>query len=189
MHWEHNRFMRLELAEEDTPPATVSMKEYLARVWRPDCDFVDGRTEDRNVGKLDHSVMVGALLWMLTDPEKPWRVLPLPSLRMRVSATRVRVADVCIVRRESPDEQILTHPPLAVIEVIDDEDRFSATVEKLDDYLQFGIENIWTVHPRMRQLCRYISIGLEKVVSGEVDIPDTPIRLNVKSLFAELDRP
>ena len=181
--------MRMQLAEEDRPPATLTIDEYLSSIWRPDCDFVDGGTEERNVGKLDHSIMVGALLWMLFDTQKPWRVLPLPSLRIRVSPTRVRVADVCIIGRGSPEEQVLTHPPLAVIEVIDDEDLFSATMEKLDDYLRFGIEHIWIIDPEARVVHRYTGTGLEEVKGGELVVPGTAVRIKLDEMFAELDRP
>jgi Uma2 family endonuclease len=43
-----------------------------------------------------------------------------------------------------------THPPLAIFEVLDEEDRFSATMGKLRDYMQFGIENIWIIDPERR---------------------------------------
>ena len=31
-------------------PALVSVEEYLRTAYRPDCDYVDGIVEDRNVG-------------------------------------------------------------------------------------------------------------------------------------------
>ena len=33
----------------------ISVEQYLATSYRPDCDYVDGRIEERNLGKLDHS--------------------------------------------------------------------------------------------------------------------------------------
>ena len=38
--------LKLELAEDDRPPAILTLEEYLHHVWRPDCDFVDGRSEE-----------------------------------------------------------------------------------------------------------------------------------------------
>jgi hypothetical protein len=35
--------------------ALVSIGEYLATVYRPDCDFVDGVIEERNWGENDHA--------------------------------------------------------------------------------------------------------------------------------------
>ena len=158
------------------------MEEYLSHVWRPDCEFVDGKSVERNGFDYNHSRLVTILIC------KSAEVLMLPSLRMRVASTRVRVPDVCIIRRGGPPEQVVTHPPLAVIEILSEEDRFSATMEKLEDYQRFGIENIWIVDPELRLAYRYTAAGLEGVRDGELTVPGTPIRVVLSEMFAELDR-
>jgi Uma2 family endonuclease len=178
--------MEPQLAEEDRPPAALSLEEYLSSSYRPDCDFVDGRSEERNIGSFDHSIMVRSLICMLTDRQEPWRFLALPSLRMRIALKLVRVPDVCLIERTSPREQVLNHPPLAVIEVLDELDRFSATMRKFDDYLRFGIQNIWVIDPEPRIAYRYTAVGLEEVQTGELVVPETPIRVVLNDLFAEL---
>ena len=43
----------------------ISVEDYLASSYEPDCDFVDGHIEERNVGELSHSMVqprVGAYL-------------------------------------------------------------------------------------------------------------------------------
>ena len=139
--------MKLELAEDDRPPAELSLEGYLHSNWRPDCDFVDGRAEERNLGTSAHSRAVTVLILMLADKQEPWSYLALPSLRMRVSPTRVRVPDLCVIQRGGPKEQVLTHPPLAAIDVLDEEDRLCATMEKLADYERFGVGHIWIIDP------------------------------------------
>jgi len=37
-----------------TAGTQVSLEEYLGTVYEPDCDYVDGELEDRNVGEFDH---------------------------------------------------------------------------------------------------------------------------------------
>jgi Uma2 family endonuclease len=182
--------MRLQLAEDDRPPIELSLDKYLHSNWRPDCDFVDGLTEERNVGTLDHSCMVSYLLWALSGKQewKNWPVTPLPGLRMRVSPTRVRVPDVCVIARGGPREQILTHPPLAIFEVLDEEDRFSATMKKLEDFARFSVEYIWIIDPANRRVDRYVDGGLERVRTDELDVPETPIGVVLTELFAQLDR-
>jgi hypothetical protein len=34
--------------------SSISITEYLESSYRPDCDYVDGRLVDRNVGERDH---------------------------------------------------------------------------------------------------------------------------------------
>jgi hypothetical protein len=42
----------------------ISVSEYLKSSYRPDCDYVDGRVEQRNVGEHDHAALQAALiLW------------------------------------------------------------------------------------------------------------------------------
>ena len=33
------------------------MEEYLATSYRPDCDYVDGEIEERNLGEKEHSIL------------------------------------------------------------------------------------------------------------------------------------
>jgi Uma2 family endonuclease len=176
------------LAEEDRPPATLTIEEYYAQVWRPDCDFVDGRTEERNVGTFPHATLVSILSLMLSDKQTPYRFLPLPSLRIRVSPTRVRIPDVCLIERSSPSEQVLTYPPLAVFEVLEEEDLASATLGKLDDFWRFGVVHIWVIDPATRRVWAVDGAGLHLVQTGALTVPGTPIRVLLSEMFDELDR-
>ncbi len=35
----------------------VSVEEYLRTSYGPDCEYVDGRIEERNLGELEHSIL------------------------------------------------------------------------------------------------------------------------------------
>jgi Uma2 family endonuclease len=180
--------MKFELAEEDQPPAELSLEEYLNSSFSPDCDFVDGRSEERNVGVFNHSALVGAIMVAMHLKRHEWNAQVLPSLRMRVSPTRVRVPDLCLISHDAPKENILTHPPLVVIEVLDEKDRFCATMEKQADFERFGVQRIWIIDPERRAAYKYESGGLGRVVNGELTLPGTPIRVMLSEMFAELDR-
>jgi Uma2 family endonuclease len=60
--------------------------------------------------------------------------------------------------------------------------------EKASEYRGFGIENIWVIDPEPRLAYRYTSAGFEEVQVGELTVPETPIRVVLSELFAELDR-
>jgi Uma2 family endonuclease len=161
--------MKLDLAEDDRPPAKLSLEEYLHSSFRPDCDFVDGRSEERNVGIFNHSALVGAIMVAMHRRRDEWNAQVLPSLRMRVSPTRVRIPDLCLISRNAPKEQVLTHPPLVAIEVLDEDDCFCATMEKLADFERFGVQRIWIIDPDSRIAFRYINTSLEEVSTGDTD--------------------
>src|SRR5579872_5558435 len=101
----------------------VSIYEYLRTVYEPDAGCVDGVIEERVGFEYDHSRWQGALLAWFYPIEKGWNVRARLSLRTQVSPTRFRVPDVVLLDRSLPVEQIITVPPLAVIEILSPEDK------------------------------------------------------------------
>jgi Uma2 family endonuclease len=69
------------------------------------------------------------------------------TVRTQVSASRVRVPDVVICALPIPDEEVFTTPPYLCVEVASPEDTMSAMQDRVDDYLNFGVPNIWVVDP------------------------------------------
>lgn len=173
---------------DDPQPEFVSMREYLATSYRPDCEYVDGRIEERNLGEYDHALLQTLLGQIFMNHRDAWDVLALTDVRVQVKATRFRVPDVTVLRAGTPRERILTHPPLLVIEILSPEDRLSRMTERTDEYLDFGIENIWIIDPSRRLAYRVTRAGLELAPTGEINVPETPIRVVLSELFAELDR-
>src|ERR1035437_4102013 len=173
---------------DDPQPEFVSVREYLTTSYRPDCDYVDGRIEERNVGEYDHGYLQTLLAHLFMNHREDWGVRPLTDVRVQVKTTRFRVPNVTVLRAGTPRERILTHPPLLVIEILSPEDRLSRFTERTDEYLDFGIENIWIVDPTRRVAYRVTSAGLQLAASGEITVPETPIRVVLSELFAELDR-
>lgn len=114
-----------------------------------------------------------------------WGIRVTAETRMRVSPARFRIPDVCVLRREQPVEEIITHPPLICIEVPSPEDTVYRLRERLEDYRRFGVEQIWVVDPATQG-------GYGARPSGWLGatafaVPGTPIRLNLAELFADLD--
>ena len=87
----------------------------------------------------------------LREKERDWGVLVLPILKIRISATRYRVADICVIRRSAPSEEIVTVAPLLCVEVLSPDDRMSDMLEKVDDYLGMGVGIVWMVGPWRRK--------------------------------------
>ena len=155
----------------------ISVSEYLKNSYRPDCDYVDGRIEERNVGEHDHAALQAELIFWFRQHQEEWNIEVLPEQRVQVSPTRFRVPDVCLVSLDQPVEQILTKPPLACIEILSPEDTMRRMQERIEDYRQFGVANIWILDPGTKRGydCRP-SGWLE---AAEFEIPNTPIRLAV----------
>lgn len=170
----------------DEPRVTV--EQYLRTVYRPDCDYVDGRVEERNLGEYDHGLLQTLLAVLFTNNRQIWGVRTVTDVRMKVSEHRFRVPDVLVLRADAPKEQILTHPPLIAIEILSPEDRLGRFQTRINDYLAFGIQHIWIVDPESRIAYTADAAGLHVVQTGSLAVEDTPIRVELAPLFAELDR-
>ncbi len=170
----------------DEPRVTV--EEYLRTAYRPDCDYVDGRVEERNVGEYDHGLLQLALGHLFMTNRVAWGVRVVTDVRAQVSPHRFRVPDVSILRADAPKEQILTHPPLIAIEILSPEDRLSRFQARINDYLAFGVEHVWIVDPEGRTAYTADAAGLHVVQSGALTVEGTAIRVVLGEVFAELDR-
>lgn len=166
----------------------VPVEEYLKTVYEPDCDYVDGRIEERNLGEYDHGRLQTLLAVLFTTKESEWGVKAVTDVRTQVSPARFRCPDLSILRSDAPKERILTHPQLIAIEVLSPEDRLGRMQEKIADYLAFGIQNIWILDPESRRAWTADRFGIHSSETGELTVPETLIRVELATLFAELDR-
>jgi Uma2 family endonuclease len=72
-----------------------------------------------------------------------------PEQRVQVSPTRFRIPDVTVVLG-GPDGQILRKPPFLCIEVLSPEDRMSRVRERVQDYLNMGVPQVWVLDPQAK---------------------------------------
>ena len=133
----------------------ISVEEYLRTSSQPDCEYVAGVLEERAAGELDHASWQKALVRWFSDHETAWGIRVYPELRVQTSGDTFRVPDVTLLSRTAPREQIVTHPPLAVFEILSPEDSMARTLEKLADYERMGIAAIWVIEPKKRLYLLY----------------------------------
>jgi Uma2 family endonuclease len=164
----------------------ISVDEYLRSSYRPDCDYVDGRIEERNLGEYDHAALQGELIIWFGQHREEWNIRVLPEQRVQVSPTRFRVPDICLLFRDEPVEQILRKPPLACIEILSPEDRLSRVQERTRDYQYLGVPNIWIIDRVTQRGFNCTSDGWLDV--SEFHIANTPIRLVLAEIFAQIRR-
>src|SRR4051812_41167633 len=120
----------------------ISVEEYLRASFRPDCDYVDGQLEERNVGELDHSWLQTMLAGYWLARRKQWGIQVLVEMRVQVRPDRFRVPDICVIAGEKPTEQILTQAPFLCVDILSPEDRMSGIQSRVDDFLAMGVRYI-----------------------------------------------
>ena len=166
----------------------ISVREYLRTSFSPDCEYVDGRIEERNVGEKGHSILQMYLGFLFRLNRDKWGVEVYPELRTRVARTKFRIPDVLITRAGVKFEHVLDTPPLIAIEILSPDDKLGDLKQKIDEYVAFGVKHIWVFDPQRRVVWRADAEGLHQVVDAEITVDGTPIRVVLAEAWEELDR-
>jgi Uma2 family endonuclease len=163
----------------------ISVEEYLAESYQPDCDYVDGHLEERNLGELDHSWLQMAVSGYFYARRKEWNITVLPEQRVQVKRSRYRVPDVCVLLGSRPEEQILTKAPFICIEILSPEDRMNRVEIRVADYLDMGVSYVWILDPQTRQA--YVATaadGLREVKNGFLRTENPALEVPLAEVFA-----
>ncbi len=161
----------------------IPLAQYLSSTFEPDCDYVDGEIEERNVGEIAHAMLqlrVGS--YLLTHYEGAG-FFALTEVRVQVSATRFRIPDVCVTIG-APGEGIVKTPPFLCVEILSPEDRMSRLEVRIQDYLRMGVPNVWVLDPLTRQA--YIATaadGLREVKTGFLRTENPTIEMPLAGLW------
>jgi Uma2 family endonuclease len=165
----------------------MSQEQYLRTIFHPDCDFVDGRIEERNVGEYEHAWLQKSLMRIFLASEGGWGVNLIQECRLQVAPHRFRVPDSMVLRRGKKFSGVIHEAPLLCIEVLSPEDTWMRIRERLDDYLAMGVEHVWSFEPAAREVRRYTVRGFERVTEPQLTIPGTAILIDVAEVFSILD--
>jgi Uma2 family endonuclease len=168
----------------------IPIEQYLKTSYCPDVEFIDGELREKPVVQSVHSQWVHSQLQALLSAwfvqhDDAWKIQVGVEARTRVAEARVRLPDV-VVLKAGPQPQTLVDPPLIVIEILSPDDSYTETERRARDYQSMGIENIWLIDPdtRTARVCR----GESWTEIARFTVADSPIYLDVKTLFARLDK-
>jgi len=148
------------------PATLISVEEYLNTSYRPDCDYVDGHIVERNLGERDHSELQTNLSTYLNSRRRQWGIWVYVEQRVQVKTTRFRVPDICVVAGSKPEEQIFREPPFLCVEILSKDDRMGEMQERIDDYLEMGVPNVWVLNPQTRRAYYYRRGGSQEAKDG-----------------------
>jgi Uma2 family endonuclease len=156
--------------------ALVPLNEYLGRTTDPDCEYLEGRLVERNVGEIGHGDAQGrTYAHILFNARGFWAGV---EIRVQIRPDRYRVPDVAVVRGGRPSGRIINSPPEVAVEVLSPEDRAADVQDKIDDYLQFGIPAVWLIDPERQRAwihskdgAREASDGVLRNLAGDLEVP------------------
>ena len=164
----------------------ISLDQYLHTSYRPDCDYIDGEVQERNLGETEHSDLQTRLVELLLTPESKRYVRATTEPRVQVREARFRIPDVCVRRVSDPKEQFIRRPPLLCIEVLSPEDTLARMMTKLGDYERMGIQTILILDPNGRHF-RFTGGKLEPLPAEPFDLPGSACRFDLGEIEKLLD--
>jgi len=161
----------------------ISLEHYLSSSYEPDCDYVDGHIEERNVGEVTHArlqLRIGAYLLARYESQG---IVGMTEVRVQVRPARFRVPDVCVTVGE-PGEEVLTKPPFICIEILSPEDRMSRIEARINDYLAMGGPYVWVLDPQTKQaFAATTATGLQEVKSGVLKAENPALEVPLSEIF------
>jgi Uma2 family endonuclease len=166
----------------DSHSLTISLSEYLATGYLPDCEYIDGELRERSTGETDHSRLQMLLSRYLSNREKQWGIIVLPAQRVQVKSARYRVPDIVVVHGPLPSTPILHEPPFLCIEILSRDDSVYDMQERIDDYLNMGVPHIWVVNPRSRREFLYTSESMREAKGGILRTTNPQIEVPLSEL-------
>jgi len=167
--------------------AQVPLEVYLSSSYEPDAEDVDGAIEERPMGEYDHSSWQRALVLWFAQPDQEWSVRVRPELRVQVSKGNFRVPDVTVLDRHLPIEQVITRPPVAVIEILSPEDTVNRLLAKLADYGKMGVRTILVIDPKEGRHLRYTDGALAPLPAGPFELEGSACRFDLAEIEKLLD--
>lgn len=168
------------MAATTTPP--VSVEEYLSTVYEPDCDYVDGVLEERNVGEIDHGFVQGRFAHISWRLNRDTGLVPMTEVGLRLRERTYRIPDV-MVTPGKPTGRVVTTPPVLCIEVLSPEDRMSRVNVRIKEFLDFGVPVVWLIDPEARRVWIYRPNAPIVEASGSVKLEGTSVEVPFSEIF------
>lgn len=126
----------------------MRVDEYLRTSFDgPDCEYLDGEVVERNIGELPHGDAQLTLGILLRQLRRRLGIRVVPEIRIQISPTRYRVADLAVWLDDNIGDRIPAVAPFLAIEILSPEDRITRMQPKIAEYLSIGVEWIWLIDP------------------------------------------
>lgn len=161
----------------------LSVEEYLRTSFEPDCDFVDGEVVERNVGKRRHGYAQARSAAWFVQRSQSLGLEAVTELRMQVAPHQVRIPDVVVASAPLPDEEVFTSPPYLCIEIMSPEDTMASLQDRIDDYVAFGVPNIWVIDPWKHRGWRVSAEAWTKAVDGIMRTADGRVAMPLQDVL------
>jgi len=164
----------------------VPLETYLHTSYEPDVEYIEGELEERNVGEYEQNIVQRGILFWFFRRDKEWGIRTLQEQRTRLGPSRYRIPDISVFPRNTPVETVFTSPQMIAIEILSPDDSHSRMQARIEDFIRFGVKNIWVIDPVLRAGWD-CSTG-SWIRQERFSVKDTEIYLDMAELFLEIDQ-
>ena len=161
----------------------ITAEQYLGMAFEPDAEFVHGEIVERAMPDYIHGRLEFLISLAFGRLIQSSRLYPCLEVRMNLAPEVYRIPDVAVFAAP-PHQTVPNTPPLIVIEILSKDDRYTDLMQKLEEYLAWGVPNIWIVDPITKRFSAYTHLGLQNLSS--LTLADYPFQLTPSDLFADL---
>jgi hypothetical protein len=105
----------------------ISVSEYLYTSFQPDCDYVDGVIEERDLGELEHAEVQRAFILWLSQQEREWGIRTLPKSAFRRLRPVSALLTLPLLRSLRPASRSFRHRPSRLLRFFRPKIEFRAT--------------------------------------------------------------
>ena len=168
--------------EQVATKTQIRAEDYLRMTFEHDAEFVHGEIVERSMPDFNHSRIQYLILFRFGSVIQARRLYPCPELRVKIAPDVYRIPDVSVYA-DRPGQRVPDVPPLVAIEILSPDEHYHDLIQKLEEYLQWGVLNIWVVDPITKRFSVYTELGLQNVSS--LALPDYDLELTPANLFNE----
>ncbi|MDX2181891.1 MAG: Uma2 family endonuclease [Bryobacteraceae bacterium] len=158
----------------------LSVEEYLATHYEREPEYVRGELRERPMPNPDHG-FTQVELGHLVRIRAPHLYVG-SEIRHRVEPEVLRLPDIAIYVTR-PKVRLPTEPPLAAIEILSPDEKFSELREKFAEYERWGVRYIWLVDPESRTFSIYRGGSL--LAADQLEVPEHNLTITIADLFPE----
>lgn len=103
--------------------------------------------------------------------------------RVQVKETRFRIPDICVLAHGTQPTPVYTEPPFLCVEILSKDDAMSSMLERIHDYLEFGVAYVWVVDPRTHRAWTYTRNEIREVTDGVLRTQNPDIAVPFAEIF------
>ncbi len=162
-----------------TATTLIPIEEYLRTSYHPDCDYVDGEIQERNLGEREHA-RLQAVLTSLVLQQRESLECRFPGRTANPRSAPPRAHRRCLPHQSRRTQGASHRDPAAALRRDSFSGRSAARAARvMEDYARMGVPNLWLLDPQDRVAYSYTSEGLFKLTTDRLAIPNTEIHVDL----------